>query len=386
MRFYCAFGRSGAPITMQSNPGSTLIHTALTAENRGQFDHLFGSGEVRPCPRAPRGMFRPSKRKSCGDPCISVDLEPTGTAPESDLQPAGVAIPSLAQRPRRDRSALSLERRYADYITGSLPSPARTVAVAVRSYPPAEVPLRDSAAIGQTASSLMPTAVMEMACSNLSTAENVQSADSKITQGNPEKFAELKAAEVVKGFGDINDVCGGEENVSQMETMRVQPVSSNRPVAIRRYPPPIRKVDLRNVGDAGRTEDTRSASRKAVLTSVTRRLRRSKPYLTLRARYAARARAAKERAAAMELSTAKSCLVEKLELGSLPLNTRPKVERVVPDLLSAAGVVSTKGPFDCDDDANLASLPALAVPVKTRCEGADAMTLPTLEGVDFFEV
>jgi hypothetical protein len=376
------------PILMQAEPAPAHAHAAASAQLRGQAHQRVGSGELRPCPRAPSGIFRPSKRKSSGDPCVTVDQEPTGTAPESDLLPAGAAALHSVQRPRRDRSSFSsLERRYADYVTSSLPSPARTVAVAVRSYPPAVLPAR-SPAVNETkaVTARTPTSAVALACTEASGGASTPSVAEKTKDNCMQENLGTAAGLDPEEAGNVSDNVGESETalVDSEPNSSQSPASGVRPVAVRRYPAP---APVRGVGGAGRGEESRSAARKAALSAVSRRFRRSKPHLTLRARYAARARAAQRRAAALE-SGKGSGVVEKLELGPLQLSARPKVERVVPDLLSAAGVVSTKGPFDCDDDTStLPALPALAVVAKTHSVlGTDAMALPTLEGVDVFEV
>ena len=381
---------------MQVDLGHLQMHVPVSAQHRPHSHSR--TSELQPYPPAPRGVFRPSKRKSPGgDPCASVDLEPAGTAPESDLFPglvAGVTAPPPLQRPRRDRSSGFVERRYAEYAIPSTLAPVRTVAVAVRSYPRAEVPLplaavNDAQTVMLTSKSEVATTVSEPLMANesaLQVLNDVPLLANHCSVLQVERRA-LAAEDRSKCAGGAVDRVGEETRCTESAG------NSLRAVAVRRYPSPARHNDSQPQRAAGvslQAVRPRDTARKVVLSAVSARLRRSKPRLALRSRYArelaARARAAQRRIVAAESSAGAGGNAERLELGPLQLSARTKVERVVPDLLSAAGV-STRGPFDVDEDASLPTLPALAVPAKTRGEsGSDAMALPMLEGVDVFEV
>ncbi len=372
---------------VRSDPSPSLTHAPISGTPQRTPAHT-RAAELQPYPRAPRGVFRPSKRKSPSDPCVTVDREPTGTAPESDLLPGllGSSASPSTQRPRRDRSAYG-ERRYAGYPPPP-PPPARNrpVAVAVRSYPPAEVPVPDVLA---SDGPKLEAKTSETDMSEPSESPLVLETDSLVASEIIETGA-VAAIDLVDmpAMPEMNaeDGASGTIVVDGTESTMDNSKAPFRAVAIRRYPPPTRRMEANGSVDV-RSEDPSSAARKAVLASVARRLRRSKPRLALRTRYAREA-AARARVTQLRNSTSEPALalssVERLDLGPLPVCVRPKVERVVPDLLSAAGVVSTKGPFDCDEEAGL---PALSVPAKARSgSGADAMALPMLEGIDVFEV
>ena len=388
------FCRSGGPLLVRSDHSPSLTHTPVSGTPQRTPAHP-RAAELQPYPRAPRGVFRPSKRKSpCGDPCLTVDREPAGTAPESDQLPAVLAsaAPPATQRPRRDRSGYG-ERRYAGYPPPP-PPPARNrpVAVAVRSYPRAEIPEPDVPAVdgprlaekscgsGNAEAPKTPTVVGTAdapAASEL--AENLAVAAAADADA---EAVDMPAAPVM----NVEDSLAETSGTDGMESPMNRSKAPLRAVAIRRYPLPMQRVDAHGPAEAQGSEDACSSTRKAAHASVARRLRRSKPRLALRTRYAreaARARVTTRRSGDPEAAFGVSS-GERLELGPLPACARPKVERVVPDLLSAAGVVSTKGPFDCDEEAGL---PALTVPAKARsASGADEMALPMLEGVDVFEV
>jgi hypothetical protein len=264
------------------------------------------------------------------------------------------------------------------------------VAVAVRSYPPAEVPNPDLAAVdglklaekssGADISGSVEIPTLEGTVIATDASEVIKTLGGE-AGGEDAVAVDMPAAAVM----NMVDLPAEKADIDGMESTMDSSKAPLRAVAIRRYPLPIQLADAIGPSDSLSSEDA-SAARKAV-PSVARRLHRSKPRLALRKRYAreaaARARATQRRSGTSEPALAVSN-VERLDLGPLPACVRPKVEKVVPDLLSAAGVVSTKGPFDCDEEAGL---PTLTVSAKGRSvSGADAMALPMLEGVDVFEV